>query len=184
VNEAIKEVYRLRKDLANNERLKENERSQSLNNNSKQFSIMKREFSKEKLNPGHFMNPIQTLFAQYATDDESQKDPKAVLGHAEFKEMKDFVARAWKELNMIQNEEKRKENSSSKEFGQRSHHGSPRSNSIKIKANDQSKTVSIRKGSNPKGGNTADQSKTKGSPDQSITKNESINKFISCRFRR
>jgi hypothetical protein len=139
---------------------------------------MKREFSKEKLNPGHFMNPIQTLFAQYATDEESQKDPKAVLGHAEFKEMKDFVARAWKELGMIKNEERRKENSQSKEFGQRSYQGSPRSNNTKIKANDKSKTVAIRKSEN-----TADQSKAKGSPNQSITKNESINKFISIRFR-
>lgn len=62
---------------------------------------------KDKNNPGHFPDPIRTIFTQSAADDDAPINTKAVLGHPERAEMKRYVARAWKEMKMIMKDQRR-----------------------------------------------------------------------------
>ena len=106
VQENIKQLFALRKEIINNEKKREREKdSTSLGKSSSVRSL--RQSSITKANPGHFPDPIKEIFAPLSKDKDGIVNAKAMLGHAERKEMMNYVAKAWKELNMIIDDQRR-----------------------------------------------------------------------------
>ncbi len=120
VQDNVKEISVLRKEISIDPRNAYGEVRKNRELDAGEHGRMQTKM--EKIVPGHFPNPIRALLSP----EDQSVDPKTVLGPEERAEMKNFISRAWKELRLVMDDQRREERKKERSPGNSSSKGSRR----------------------------------------------------------